>query len=59
MTEETKKRIADAVVADLFLTGCDQPAERLVLEGKDKRDLGGWCRGAVRDRVLAILERSM
>ena len=43
-------------VADLFKTGSGQQAERLVLEGKDQRDLGGWCRGAARDRILRVLE---
>lgn len=32
-------------------------AIRLVLELNNKRDGGGWCRGAVRDKVEEILLR--
>lgn len=51
------KRIAD----DLFVNGMGQEAERLVLtvDGPPTRDLGGWCKAAVVDRISGILmERS-
>lgn len=46
---------ADAIVERLFVNGFGDRADRLVLEGLGKRDLGGWCRGAVRDVILDVL----
>lgn len=49
---------ADSLVADLFTNGCGQAALRLVLTDMGGRDLGGWCRGAVRDRIEPALSRA-
>lgn len=45
----------DDFVATLFVSGSGAVASRLVLTSNDGRDLGGWCREAVRDRVLEWL----
>ena len=58
--------LADRIVADLFRNGHGEDAdladpyakvERLVLTSKDGRELGGWCRGAVRDVILRELRK--
>ncbi|MGE3278055.1 MAG: hypothetical protein AB7O67_23330 [Vicinamibacterales bacterium] len=50
------ERIADAVVSRLFVNGMGEQADRLVLTvDRPYRDLGGWCRGAVRDVVIDAL----
>lgn len=49
--------MANELVESLFVNGGGDVAERLVLTDAAKRDLGGWCRGAIRDRVLALLSR--
>jgi hypothetical protein len=43
-------------VDGLFTNGSGQKADRLVLtvDLKPPRDLGGWCRGAVVDRILTL-----
>lgn len=48
-------RLAEAIVEDLFRNGAGEEAERLVMLLQHGRDGGGWCRGAVRDRVTEIL----
>lgn len=48
-------KIALAVVDRLFKNGAGDRAERLVLESPDGRNLGGWCRGAVRDVIAAAI----
>lgn len=52
-----KKASLDALVASLFVNGGGQIAERLVLTDATGRDLGGWCRGAIRDRIEAFAAR--
>ena len=47
----------DALVADLFTNGLGEEAERLVLVDARNRDLGGWCRTAVTDRIRAAVAR--
>lgn len=56
---KTAGEIALLIARDLFRNGQGQVAIRLVLELKGGRDGGGWCRGAVVDRVEAILMREM
>jgi hypothetical protein len=52
--------IATAIVDDLFTNGAGEAADRLVmiqeLEGGRRRDLGGWSKVAVQDRVAKLLE---
>lgn len=40
-----------AAVSSLFVNGAGERAERLVLTSADGRDLGGWCEGAIVDRL--------
>lgn len=49
----------EAAVDSLFVNGGGQKAERLVLTDKNGRDLGGWCRQAIVDRLReALAERT-
>ena len=50
----------DELVESLFTNGFGTKADRLVLmRDVDKRDLGGWCRGAVRDRISTAIRREL
>lgn len=49
--------VAEQIAADLFENGAGQHAKRLVIELPDGRDGGGWCEGAVVDRVAKILDQ--
>jgi hypothetical protein len=42
---------AEEVLDRLFTNGFGEQAERLVLTSRDGRNLGGWCRGSVRDHL--------
>ena len=46
----------ERVVDELFVNGSGARAERQVLVDASGRDLGGWCRGAIVDRVVAAFE---
>jgi hypothetical protein len=54
-TARRHRQIADAIVDRLFINGSGERAERLMLEWPLKNDLGGWCRSAVRDVIVAAL----
>lgn len=41
----------DAILDCLFTNGAGQRASRLVLVDEDNKDLGGWCREAVRSAI--------
>lgn len=51
-------RLIEQIVDDLFVNGAGDRADRLVLtvDGPPSCDLGGWCRGALRDRLVAALQ---
>jgi len=50
------RELAEAIAADLFVNGFGAEAERLVLTSDSTgRTHGGWCRGAVVDRIAARL----
>jgi hypothetical protein len=49
---ETDRDVVTRIVDSLFVNGQGDVAERLVLTSKHGRDLGGWCRGAIVDRIL-------
>jgi hypothetical protein len=49
--------LIDQLLDDLFTNGQGQIAYRLVLTSKDGRDLGGWGREVIRDRVLSYATR--
>ena len=52
----TVEAAPDKVVDTLFVNGDGQHATRLMLVDADDRDLGGWCKGAVRDVIRAALD---
>lgn len=58
MTEDQIRDVIAQCVEDLFTNGFGEKADRLVLtvDGKPPRDLGGWGRGPVRDRMHSLLE---
>jgi hypothetical protein len=47
----------DKLVKTLFTNYCGEEADRLVLMSKDNRDLGAWCKEAIRDRIRATLAK--
>lgn len=51
MTEQQLQALVD----ELFTNGDGTQAHRLVLTSMDGRDLGGWCRQAVVDRIRAAV----
>jgi len=53
------ERLAEQIADDLFVNGNDERAERLVLtvDGPPRRELGGWCRGVVVDRIATWLRQ--
>lgn len=51
----SNQQLAAKIADDLFTNGCDEKAERLVLELPNGRDGGGWCKQAVADRILQAL----
>jgi len=52
MTDRNEaQRIAAQIAEDLFVNGMGEVADRLVLTSKEGRDLGGWGRLAVVDRI--------
>jgi hypothetical protein len=52
VTERELLAAVESIVDYLFVNGVGEEAGRLVLTSEDGRDLGGWCRGAVRDAIL-------
>lgn len=56
MTEADRARLTQ-IVDDLFVNSFGERADRLVLtiDGPPRRDLGGWCRQAIVDRLVALL----
>ncbi|GAA5137414.1 hypothetical protein GCM10023213_14050 [Prosthecobacter algae] len=52
---ESRKALPEMLARELFTNGCGSVADRLVLEGRGGRDLGGLCFGVVVDRIRAWL----
>jgi hypothetical protein len=50
-------QIAEEFVERLFTNGGGDVADRLVLtvDAHPRRELGGWCRGAIIDRLVVLL----
>lgn len=46
--------LAEKIVSALFKSA-NGTAHRLQLRGAREEDLGGWCRGAARDRIATVL----
>jgi len=56
MTVAEIDALAQQIADDLFVTGAGEQADRLVLWGAaDDRNLGGWSKRAVVDRVRKLL----
>lgn len=63
MRRRTNMAIAESIATTLFTTGLSgQVADRLVLmhepDGQPARNLGGWCRRAVRDVIVKALDEA-
>lgn len=52
---EKMEQLADALVEELFQTGHGDKADRLVLTTTAGRNLGGWGKKPIRDRILIAL----
>lgn len=50
-----KRTPLDRLLDDLMTNALGQEAERLVLMGKGKKDLGGWSRQGLRAAILRVL----
>lgn len=50
--------LAEKIAEQLFMNGMGEEANRLVLELPGKRDGGGWCKQAVVDVIMSVLERN-
>ena len=50
------KKTAEAIADDLFKSGFGSKAYKLALVTAEGRDLGGWCKRAVVDRIMKKLE---
>ena len=60
MTRAEMDVIAERIADDLFVDAAGEEADRLVLWiDADERNLGGWCKRAVADRVRAVLKGAM
>lgn len=57
MRKKQKKnpKLAERIADLLFFNGVGEEADRLVLMTLEGRNLGGWCRQAVIDQVVAAL----
>lgn len=55
MERRQAERMAQRIADRLFVNGFGERAERLQLRGVDERDLGGWCRKAAEDQIIAAL----
>jgi hypothetical protein len=51
-------QVAQWIADYLFVNGQGQEADRLVLTTKEGKDLGGWCKRAVVDRIVDNLRES-
>jgi len=54
--EPAPPSLAERIAEGLFHSGLGQDAERLVLVSKSGRDLGGWGRGPLIDRIDGLIE---
>lgn len=58
MPQKSKARkLADAIVSDVFRNGQGIEADRLVLVDESDRDLGGWGRKPFADRIEIMIRR--
>lgn len=57
MNERQMRELAETIADDLFINGAGDEADRLVLtiDKPTERNLGGWSRRAVTERVIKAL----
>ena len=55
MSAQKNPKLAQRIADKLFVNGNGQKAERLVLMSPAQKDLGGWCKQAVIDRIVESL----
>lgn len=55
MFETLLRRAADEFIDEVYLSCNGIEADRLALMSKDKKDLGGYCKEAMRMRLYAAL----
>lgn len=55
MSTPDDEKVAREIADDLFHNGVGQEADRLVLTLQPNRDIGGWCKQAVVDRIASAL----
>jgi hypothetical protein len=51
------RQVAETIADELFVNGFGEQADRLVLLDDAGRNLGGWSKTAVVDRITACIER--
>ena len=52
---KTLEEMIETAVDELFRNGAGQEAERLVLTTREGRDLGGWCKSVIRDKITGLI----
>lgn len=54
-------RATNAIIDDLFISGGGRRIEgdRIALMSKDGRDLGGWCKAAILERIHTAILKAM
>lgn len=57
MPKDKARELAERIAKELMTTGWGVEAERLVLIGKNERNLGGWSRLAIEAVVYRELKR--
>lgn len=55
LTPSQRRRIAEKLTRELMRNNLNERAARLQLRDKNERDLGGYCRNAVREIITANL----
>lgn len=56
--EQQAKTLAETIADELFINGFGEKAVRLKMVDATERDLGGWCRAAVVQKIAACLRAS-
>lgn len=51
----TKTILAERIAHEIFVNGSGEEADRLVLTSRAGRDLGGWCKGVIADKINEVL----
>jgi len=57
--QDLLESLPSLVAERLMVGGGGERAQRLVMEGDDRADLGGWCRSAVEDATRGVLRDAL